>query len=104
MQGHPTSTPQPPSRAIYRAVHDPDGPATLSTTVVHALADCMGLDPTDGRVSLYDAIDPDALDAIFRPKYDGTPRTGGHISFVVEDHYVTVTADGEITVEPPVRR
>ncbi|WP_049927822.1 HalOD1 output domain-containing protein [Halopiger goleimassiliensis] len=92
------------SRAVYRAVHDPDGPATLSTTVVHALADCMGVDPTAGRISLYDAVDPDALDALFRPQYDGTPRTGGRLSFVVDDHHVTVTAEGEILVEPPVRR
>lgn len=91
-------TPRPP--AVYRVTHDPDGPATLSTTVVHALADCLGVDVTDATFTLYDSIDPDALDAIFRPRYDGAARTGGHVSFVVQRHYVTVYADGEILIEP----
>lgn len=95
----PSNASQP--TAVYRAVHDPDGPATLSTTVIHALADSMGVDPTAGRISLYDAVDPDALDAIFRPQHDGTPRTGGHLSFVVSDHQVTVKSDGEVLITPP---
>ena len=82
-------------------MHDPDGPATLSTTVVHALADCLGIDPTDGRISLYDAVDPDALDRLFRPRHDGRPRRGGSLRFTVRDHYVTVHGDGEILIEPP---
>ena len=104
MHGHPSSPSRPQSRAVYRAVHDPDGPAALSTTVVHALADCMGVDPTAGEISLYDAVDPDALDALFRPKYDGTPRTGGRLAFVVDDHRVTITGGGEIVIEPPAPR
>jgi hypothetical protein len=98
----PASQSRPPS--LYRASHDPDGPATLSTTVIHALADCLGLDVTEGRISLYDAVDPDALDALFRPRHDGTPRAGGTLSFVVDGHHVTVRGDGEILIEPPARR
>lgn len=89
------------SPSVYRAAHNPDGPATLSTTVVHALADCMGIDPTDGRVCLYDAVDPDALDQLFRPRHDGRPRTGGRLSFAVDDYYVTVRSNGEVLIEPP---
>lgn len=100
---HDTTPPASQSRSpsVYRAYHDPDGPATLSTTVVHALADCMDIDPTDGRITLYDTVDPDALDRLFRPRHDGRPRSGGRLSFVVADHYVTVTAGGEILIEPP---
>lgn len=90
---------RPPS--TYRVTHDPDGPATLSTTVVHALADCMGVDPTDGRISLYDAVDPDALDELFRPRHDGTARSRGRVSFVVSGYRVTVEADGDVVIEPP---
>ncbi|WP_247002621.1 HalOD1 output domain-containing protein [Halosolutus gelatinilyticus] len=101
------STP-PASRSrsppVYRAVHDPEGPATLSTTIIHALADCTGVDVTDSRISLYDTVDPDALDGLFRPRYDGTPRAGGTLSFVIDGHYVTVSGDGEILIEPPARR
>ncbi|THE65408.1 hypothetical protein D8Y22_09530 [Salinadaptatus halalkaliphilus] len=103
MHGHHPAADRTRSR-VYRAIHDPDGPATLSTTVVHALADCLGVDPTEGRLSLYDAVDPDALDALFRHRHDGTPRSGGRLSFVVDDHHVTVTGDGEILVEPPTPR
>ncbi|QSX00053.1 HalOD1 output domain-containing protein [Haloterrigena alkaliphila] len=99
---HPASQSRSPS--VYRAVHDPDGPATLSTTVVHALADCLDVDVTEGRVTLYDAVDPDALDGLFRPRHDGRRRSGGTLAFTVRDHYVTVGSDGEILIEPPVRR
>lgn len=101
MSGYTPPTSQSRAPPVYRTVHDPDGSATLSTTVIHALADCMGVDVTDSRLSLYDAVDPDALDALFRPRYDGTPRTGGRLSFVVNDHYVTIETDGEILIEPP---
>ena len=102
---HPRSpASQSRSPSVYRATHDPDGPARLSTTVVHALADCLGTDVTDGRVSLYDAVDPDALDRLFRPRHDGRPRSGGSLSFTVRDHYVTVSSDGEILIEPPIRQ
>ncbi|MEY7849998.1 HalOD1 output domain-containing protein [Natrarchaeobius sp. A-rgal3] len=97
----PASRHRPPS--VYRAFHDPNGPATLSTTIVHALADCIGVDPTDSRISLYDSVDPDALDALFRPRHDGTPRVGATLSFVVHDHYVTVHGNGEILIDPPSR-
>ncbi|MBZ6495504.1 HalOD1 output domain-containing protein [Natrinema longum] len=104
MNGYTASTSQAPSRPLYRATHDPTGPATLSTTVIHALADCMGVDVTDSRVSLYDTVDPGALDELFRPRHDGTPRAGGTLSFVVNGHHVTVSGDGEILIEPPTRR
>lgn len=95
----PATSHAPPS--VYRAVHDFDDPATLSTTVVHALAECIGVDVTDSRISLYDTVDPDAFDALFRPRHDGTSRSGGTLSFVVNDHYVTVNSTGEILIEPP---
>lgn len=89
---------------VYRAYHDPDGPATLSETIVHALAECMGVDVTDCDFSLYDSVDPDALDRLFRPRRDGTVRTGGTVSFPVQGHRVTVYGDGEILIEPPSYR
>ncbi|WP_254525326.1 HalOD1 output domain-containing protein [Natrinema caseinilyticum] len=104
MNGYAPSATQSRSPPLYRASHDPTGPATLSTTVVHALADCMGVDVTDSRVSLYETVDPDALDDLFRPRYDGTPRAGGTLSFHVHGHYVRVSGAGEILIEPPARR
>lgn len=91
----------PSSSPVYRVSHDPDGTATLSTTVVHALADCLGIDVTESAAYVHDSVDPDALDALFRPRYDGAPRTGGSLVFHVHDYCVTVFSDGEIVIEPP---
>lgn len=104
MPGHTPATPHTRSPLVYRAVHDSEDPATLSTTVVHALADCLGLDVTESRITLYDAVDPDALDTLFRPRHDGTRRSGGTLSFVADDHHVTVDSSGEILIEPPAYR
>ncbi|WP_408956981.1 HalOD1 output domain-containing protein [Natrinema sp. 74] len=104
MTGYASPPSQSRAPSLYHASHDPDGPAALSTTVIHALADCMGVDVTDSRISLYDAVDPDALDDLFRPRHDGTPRTSGTLSFVVNGHHVRVRGDGEILIEPPAHR
>ncbi len=108
MHEHTSSSDTPIStdsrgNAVYHATHDTDSAATLSTTVIHALADCMGVDVTDGNLSLYDSIDPDALDTLFRPRYDGTPRSAGMLTFFVHDYRVTVHSDGNILIEPPSR-
>ncbi|PGF16357.1 hypothetical protein CP556_09690 [Natrinema sp. CBA1119] len=73
-------------------------------TVIHALTDCLGVDVTDSRVSLSETVGSDALDALFRPRCDGTPRAGGTLSFVVNGHHVRVRGDGEILIEAPARR
>lgn len=98
---HTPSEPRSSPRPVYRARHDPDSAATLSTTVVHALAECMGIDVSDGDFCLYDCVNPDALDRLFRPQHDGTPRTDASLTFPVQRHRVTVYADGEIVIEPP---
>ena len=85
----------------YYAHHDPNGAADLTTTIVHALADVMGDDVTGTEFSLYDSVDPDALDRIFAPKRDGTPRPPGHVAFSVEGYRVTVYSSGEIAITPP---
>ncbi|AGB39211.1 HalOD1 output domain-containing protein [Natronococcus occultus] len=81
--------------------HEDDDTATLTATIVHALAEIADTDVSQGEFSLYDSIDPDALDRIFRPKADGTERTGGHIAFTALEHEVYVYADGEIIIYPP---
>lgn len=83
------------------AYHDPDRSARLSTTVVHALADAMGGDVTETEFSLYDAVDPDALDRLFAPQGDGTERAPGHVAFRVMGHEVTVYHNGHIVITPP---
>ncbi len=104
MPSHYPASDSDPLPPVYHARHDPDGSAKLSTTVVHALAESTGVDVTDSTSTLYDSVDPDALDALFSSRHDGTPRTGGTLSFVVYDHRVIVHGDGRIIIEPPADR
>lgn len=91
------------SPTTYYAHHNTAGPAKLSTTVVHALSDAMGVDVTDSGFSLYDSVDPDALDSIFAPRDDGTPRPPGHVAFCVRGYQTTVYSTGEIVITPPTQ-
>lgn len=87
--------------ANYYTYHDPDDSATFSATVVHALADVIGVDVTEVEFSLYDVIDPDALDRLFNRSADGTQAPPSHLAFSVRGYRVTVYSDGEIVITPP---
>ena len=63
----------------------------MSELVVEAVSACVGTDPTDLDVTLYDVVDPDALDRLFGARTDGTPRVGGRVSFSVGDCTVEIT-------------
>lgn len=66
----------------------------MSHAVLTAVADAEGVDPIDLDRPLYEAIDPDALDSLFRP--DGTPRTDGRVRFSYYGYEITVHADGRL--------
>lgn len=80
--------------------YDETGSATLTATIVHALATITDVDVSQGEFSLYDSIDPDALERLFGSKADGTKRTGGHVAFTALECEVYVYADGEIRIYP----
>lgn len=50
--------------------------------------------------SLNDAIDPDALDSVFGPRANGTPRRGGTLVFPYAGYRVRVIGNREVEVEP----
>ena len=85
----------------YFVKHDFEGPAKLTTTLIHALSDVVGCDVSDSEFTLYNYVDPDALNHLFKPKEDGTLRTNGHLTFTVQGHLVTVYSDGQIAIVPP---
>ena len=97
-----SSSPQQfrPPKTVY-AYHDPEGTSKVTTTVVHALADIMDVDVSETEFSLYDSVDPDALNRLFAPKSDGTARPPGHVAFGVQGYRVTVYSSGEIAITPP---
>lgn len=69
-----------------------DDSEPLSQTVVEAVARAEGADALDLEVPLYDAIDPDALDALFQ-------SGDGYIEFVYYGYEVTVGGDGRVSID-----
>lgn len=74
----------------------------ISVTIVTAIAEQEGVDPTEIRPpeyeSLYDVCNPEALDALF--SYDET-ATNGTISFTFCGYDVRVSSNGTVTVTEP---
>jgi hypothetical protein len=101
MDGWEVETDPASPRPDYHTHHDPASSAKISTTVIHALADVMEVDVTETGFALYDSVDPDALDQIFSPRGDDSPRAPGHVAFTVEGYRVTVYSTGEIVITPP---
>ncbi|WP_247729078.1 HalOD1 output domain-containing protein [Halovivax limisalsi] len=85
----------------FELSYDPEGSATLLTTIVHGLTSVVDVDVSQGEFSLYDSVDPDALERIFSPKADGEARTGGHVAFTALECEVYVHANGDIYIHPP---
>lgn len=84
--------PTPPT--VRRTVGDDDD---LSTVVIDALSEAKGRDVNQDSCALYDAIDPDALDAIFRQDRDGDTVK---VEFTTHDAIVVVWGNGgEVTVD-----
>lgn len=71
-----------------------------SRAVVEVVADAEGVDPLE-LPPLYEAIDPDALDALFRPSACRTdvPPTSGEVRFGYHGHEVHITAAGRVSLE-----
>jgi len=71
---------------------------SVSTAVVRAVSAIKGREPRSLR-PLADVVDPTALDSLFDPRYDGTPRTGGRLSFVYSDCCITIDNGEYLTLQ-----
>jgi len=78
--------------------HGADASESTSRAVVEAIAEHAGVDPADLELPLYEAVDPDALDALFSPPEGTREPVSGRVSFVYDGYDVEVTSDGEVTV------
>lgn len=67
----------------------------LSQAVVEAVADAEGVDPIELDVPLFAAVDPDALDALFR-EHD---RSLAMVQFVYHGYRITVYGDEQLELE-----
>lgn len=101
--GKQDNKPSPDGAVVYRAQHDIHGDEELSTSVLLALDSLPEFD-MEGDQTLFDHVDLDALDNIFRPVENGTPT--GQVTFTVDTYEVTTTAAGEIVIreQPDDRR
>jgi len=71
---------------------------SVSVCVASALAEILDAEPTS--IDLYENVDPEALDRLFEPTRDGTPRKGRAV-FEAEGYRVTVRSDGTFTIAQP---
>jgi hypothetical protein len=79
---------------MYQSKSDPHG-EDPSSSVIAAVADEVGIDPSELPEPLYEAVDPDALDSLFA----GTDSGPGSVTFLYCGCEVTVTSDDEVSVE-----
>lgn len=78
--------------------YDIGGDESVSTAVVRVVSAFVGREPSSLQ-PLADVVDPTALDALFDSQSDGTPRTGGRLSFVYNDCLLTIQHDEYLTLE-----
>lgn len=76
------------------------GVTAPSFAVIQAVAAVTNRVPSD-LPALYDAVDPDMLDAMCGR--EAADRAGGavQVTFSYANHTVTVRGDGEVAVKPP---
>lgn len=72
---------------------------SVSTAVLEAIRECEKPEFPHTR-TLFEVLDPDALDDLFAPMSDGIPRPGGRVSFCFENHRVVVQHGEYIEVHP----
>lgn len=77
---------------IVRTTED----GSLTEAVVLGVAEARGVDPIALDQRLYEVIDPDALDALFR-----NPSSSGTVEFSMAGCRVTIHADDRVVVFPP---
>jgi hypothetical protein len=76
---------------------EPIEPKPLSEQIISGLAEAKGADPLEID-PLYETVDVDALNDLFAPKMDGTPRKVGSIMLEHDGFVVTVRDDGDVDV------
>lgn len=74
----------------------------LSVRIVDVVAEREGVDPTEieppAYEPLYEVVDPEALETLFAPREDGTPRGSGRVTFEYCGYQIVVSGDGSVDV------
>ena len=82
----------------YRTRFDPADRSAIEATIA-AVAAATGADAME-LPPLYDAVDPDALAAMFEPLRTGASRFRGSVAFEYADTLVRVDGHGTVEVYP----
>ena len=77
---------------------DPIEQESLSLAVAKAIAEAQGISPTDPSFRLYDSVNPEAIDALFRHRQDDA-GDAWELSFESGSHTVTVRSDGSVLLD-----
>jgi hypothetical protein len=88
-----------PTSETYRTVHNWKDEDSLSTTVIRTIEAVVGVQSTE-LPPLYDVVDPDALDQLFRPADTEQQRTPDRLTVHYAGFHATIHADGEIIFHP----
>jgi hypothetical protein len=70
-----------------------DANQSLSTAVLETIAAKEGVAPPELAEPLYTALDPEALDGLFR-------GSSGRVVFEYHGYEVTVTSEGDVSLTP----
>ena len=65
----------------------------VPSRILATIAEQRGVEPSDLSVPLYEAVDPDALDALLS-------NGGVSVTFAYDGTLVSVDGDGEVAVTP----
>lgn len=82
-------------RVVHSRAADRDRETDLSIAVIEAIAEAKAIEPTEMEATLYDAVDPDALDRLFT---DHGGAVAGRVVFEIGPHEVTVQSNGDVLV------
>lgn len=85
-----------PETDTYHALYQPDEPGSLVGAVIYLVSVATGKDP-DTMDPLYETVDSDALESLFRPREGET----GQVEFRYCGCEVTAMSDGEVLVTFP---
>lgn len=94
--GRPDIRSEESQAVVYRSRHDVRDETELSTSILLALDSIPEFDIESSETVVFEHIDPDALNGLFRPV--SRLRGDGQVTFPVDQYEVTVTAAGEITI------
>lgn len=92
-----------PGRGAYVTDYDWTGDSSVTHEVIKALGAVVGTSPAEFDETLFDVIDTDALEVLFRPTNSDRRSTAGGVWFTFADHHILIDSSGRIEIYPPGR-